>query len=140
MTVYGNNFQTGFAKKVIAGDLAEICQLMHLMISPKLHMLMVTCKMQWVPVVKKTLSYLSTFLKQKAWKFSIVSVSWRLHHGWLAAEGKFWNLGPPDWLKMAFLKANWGNKSSKNNAYQPQLLPTLSKEGEFSYSKMTNLV
>ena len=23
-----------------------------------------------------------TFLKQKAWKFSIVSVSWRLHYGW----------------------------------------------------------
>ena len=32
VTVYGNNLQTGFAKKVIAGYLAEICQLMHLMI------------------------------------------------------------------------------------------------------------
>ena len=66
VTVYGNNLPTEVAKKVIACYLAEISQLMHLMISPKLHMLMATCKMQWVPVINKTLSYLSIFLKQKA--------------------------------------------------------------------------
>ena len=57
LTVYGNNFmhnlQNRKSCKVIVRCLAEISQLMHLTISAKLHMLMITRQTQRETVLKK---------------------------------------------------------------------------------------
>ena len=53
--IFKHNLQNGKLFKVIVRYLAEISQLIHLTISFKLHMLMITCQTQLETVSKKIL-------------------------------------------------------------------------------------